>query len=117
MTNENLNKAIQMARRIEELQRIEELLEIENFHSKKRETILTYAYKKGNNDYSVFPSWATNPILPLLAKHDAMIRQEIEPPYIENLSLYTMERFWQVRIMELTNGRIMKKLQNSLLIN
>ena len=72
MTNEIFNRAIQIARRIEKLQ------EIQNFHSNSRESILTYAHKTCNNDYSLHPSWATNPILSLLAKHDAMIRQEIE---------------------------------------
>lgn len=72
MTNEIFNKAIQIAIRLEQLQ------DVMKFHSNTGENILTYAYKIGNNNYSLHPSWATNPILPLLAKHDAMIRQEIE---------------------------------------
>lgn len=55
MTNEKFNKAIQMARMIQELQ------EIKKFHSNSRESILTYAYKNCNNDYSLHPSWQQFP--------------------------------------------------------
>lgn len=40
--------------------------------------ILYYIYKNCNRDYSLHPSWVINPLSSLLAKHDAMIREEIK---------------------------------------
>lgn len=71
MTNKQYQEAVAIYNRIKELQ------DVLNFHSRNK-NVLVYAYINCNKDYTIHPGWARNPILPLLDKHDAMIRQEIE---------------------------------------
>ena len=72
MTEKQFQEAVAINKRIVALE--------ESLHKicSNDNSILYYIYKNCNRDYSLHPSWVINPLSSLLAKHDAMIREEIK---------------------------------------
>ena len=74
MTDKQYTRAVQISKRIEELEKVKKEIKETTKHR------LWYAYNRGEygSDWSLTGEWAMRQIGEILDKHDLMIRQEID---------------------------------------
>lgn len=72
MTQEEFERVVSINSRLKALKDVKKEIAVTVKHR------LSYSYKNCNNNYSLCPDWAMDPIGDILDRHDAMIRQEID---------------------------------------